>query len=167
MDSQHDKINKSCENYKYCYDTNHSKFIKLGNWLIKESSIFKRESDNYISNKPNFDRGEIIKVDFGINIGSELSNTHFAIVLNSDDNNSVDNLTVIPLTSKPGYKRLDLGKILEPFDKEKKYNKKTYALITQIKTISKKRIFKDNVRCYCNKEIMDILDGEIINYLTK
>ena len=45
-----------------------------------------------IIKKPNFKREEIIKVDFGINIGSELSNTYFAIVLNSDDNNDVDNL---------------------------------------------------------------------------
>ena len=46
-------------------------------------------------------------------MGSELSNTHFAIVLNSDDNNEVDNITVIPLTSKKGYKRLYIGNVLK------------------------------------------------------
>ena len=103
------KIDYSCAKYKDAYNSQHIKFSNLGNWLLKESSIFKSESNNILYKKPSFKRGEIIKVDFGINIGSELSNTHFAIVLNSDDNNDVDNITVLPLTSKNGYKRLYLG----------------------------------------------------------
>ena len=47
-----------------------------------------------------FKRGKIIKINFDINIGSELSNIHFAIVLNNDDNNDVDSIAVLPLTSK-------------------------------------------------------------------
>lgn len=165
--NQIEKINDSCNNYKYAYKSNHSKFLKLGNWLEKESSIFKNEADKKYGKKPNFKRGEIIKVDFGINLGSELSNTHFAIVLNNDDNNNVDNLTVIPLTSKPGYKRLYSGNILKPFSKNHKYDKDTYALITQITTISKMKVFKDNIRCYCNKEVLDKINLEIVNFLTK
>lgn len=164
--SQINKIENSCENYKYAHITNHPKFTKLGNWLEKESTIFKNEADNKINNKPNFKRGEIIKVDFGVNLGSELSNTHFAIVLNSDDNNNVDNLTVIPLTSKSGYKRIPLGNVLAPFD-DNRYNKNTYALITQITTISKNKVFKDNIRCYCSKDNLKKLNIEIINFLTK
>lgn len=164
--SQTKKIDKSCENYKYSYYSKQAKFIKLGNWLEKESTIFKNEADRKQFNKPNFKRGEIIKVDFGINIGSELSNTHFAIVLNSDDNNYVDNIIVIPLTSKPGYKRIYLGNILTSFNKNYR-NCSTYALITQITTISKKKIFQNNVKYYCTKELLDILNLEIINFLTK
>lgn len=164
---QLNKIKRSYENYKYVYNSNNSKFIWLGNWMEKESIIFKKEVDKKTYIKPNFKRGEIIKVDFGINVGSELSNTHFAIVLNSDDNNNVDNITVLPLTSKPGYKRINLGNLLKPFDRNNKYNKDTFALITQITTISKKRIFKDKIRCYCKKEIMKTISEEIINYLVK
>lgn len=160
------KIEDSCKNYKYAHISNHIKFSKLGNWLEKESTLFKKESDGKTSNKPNFKRGEIIKVDFGINLGSELSNTHFAIVLNSDDNNNVDNLTVIPLTSKSGYKRFYLENILKPFGNQK-YNKDTYALITQITTISKTKIFNSNIKCYCDKTILEKLNIEIIDFLTK
>ena len=48
-------------------------------------------------------------VNFGTNIGYELSGNHFAIVLNKDDNNKNGLLTVIPLTSKgkPSYLELD------------------------------------------------------------
>ena len=165
--TQIEKIDDSCIDYKYAYNTNHNKFSKLGNQLEKESSIFRSESNNKIYNKPNFKKGEIIKVDFGINIGSELSNTHFAIVLNSDDNNNVDNITVLPLTSKPGYKRIYIGNVLKPFKNDKKYQKNSYALITQITTISKKKIFKDNIRCYCDSDILKELQNEIIKFLTK
>lgn len=142
--TQIEKINESNKNYIYAYNTYFPKFKWLGNWLEKQSTIFKNEANKKKNNKPNFRRGEIIKVDFGINVGSELSNTHFAIVLNSDDNNNVDNVTVLPLTSKNGY-----------------------ALITQITTISKNKIFKDEIRCYCNKETMELINKEIIDFLTK
>ena len=165
-DLQIDKIDYSCANYKYSYNTGCTKFQRLGNWLEKHSSIFKSEANNKISNKPNFKRGEIIKVDFGVNIGSELSNTHFAIVLNNDDNNSVDNITVIPLTSKKGYKRLNVGNILKDFDKENKYNNIGYALITQITTISKKKIFNTHTRSFCDKKTMDKIIKNIIEYIS-
>lgn len=165
--TQIEKIDESNENYKYAYNTYFPKFKWLGNWLEKQSSIFRNEANKKKNNKPNFRRGEIIKVDFGINVGSELSNTHFAIVLNNDDNNSVDNITVLPLTSKNGYKRLFLGDLLKTFKNDKKYDKNTYALITQITTISKNKIFKDEIRCYCNKETMELINKEIIDFLIK
>lgn len=80
--SQIEKIKDSSKRYQYVYESNNNKFSKMGNWLEKESTLFKKEVDGKKTNKPNFRRGEIIKVDFGINLGSELSNTHFAIVLN-------------------------------------------------------------------------------------
>ena len=164
---QVDKINRSCENYKYANKTGATKFAKIGNWLEKQSSVFKNEADKKVFNKPNFKRGEIIKVDFGINMGSELSNTHFAIVLNSDDNNHADNLTVIPLTSKKGYKRLNVGNILHDYEKNGKYSGDGYALLTQITTISKMKIFNTNVRSFCSKEIMNYITENIINYFSK
>ena len=164
-ESQIEKICTSCENYKKAYESKYLKFSKLGSWLLKESAIFRKESSNLIFTKPNFKRGEIIKADFGINIGSELSNTHFAIVLNKDDNNMVDNITVLPLTSKKGYKRLNLGNLLSVFNDEK-YNKNTYALITQITTISKEKVFKLNTKYYCSNEILNLIDNEIVKFLT-
>lgn len=161
------KIDESVKNYKYAYNSKNLKFTWLGNWLEKESAIFKNEANKKLNNKPNFKRGEIIKVDFGINVGSELSNIHFAIVLNSDDNNNVDNLTVLPLTSKSGYKRLYLGNLLNAFKNDSRYNKDTYALITQITTISKNKIFEDDIRFRCDKKTMDAINNEIIDFLTK
>ncbi len=165
--SQIDKINYSSKNYKYVYKSGTNKFKKIGNWLEKESNIFKKETENTEYKMPSFKRRDIIKVDFGINVGSELSNTHFAIVLNSDDNNSADNVTVIPLSSKPGYKRIDVGNILKDFKKDNKYIGTGYALITQIRTISKKRIFNTRIKSRCSPKTFSIVMNEIINYFTK
>lgn len=165
--TQIEKIDKSNIDYKYAYNSKNKKFTWLGNCLEKKAAIFKNEANKKINNKPNFKRGEIIKVDFGINMGSELCNIHFAIVLNSDDNNSVDNITVLPLTSKPGYKRLYLGDLLKAFKSDSRYNKKSYALLTQITTISKNKIFDDDIRFCCNKDTLNVINTEIINFLTK
>lgn len=158
------KIEESIKNYKYVFNSKNTKFTWLGNWLRKESSFFKNEVDKKLNKNPNFKRGDVIKADFGVNVGSELSNIHFAIVLNSDDNTSVDNITVLPLTFKPGYKRLYLGNLLNMF---KNNNKNTYALITQITTISKKKIIKSNIKFRYNAEIMEIINKEIIRFFTK
>lgn len=83
------KIDVACTTFKKVQKSKIEKFAKLDNWLEKESNIFNNETrKKIINNYPNFKRGEIIKVDFGINIGTELCHTHFAIVLNSDDTNS-------------------------------------------------------------------------------
>ena len=163
-----EKIENACDCYKWVYNQNKPKFLKLDEWLDKESAIFENEVLNNVSNFPKFKRGQIIKVDFGINIGSELSHTHFAIVLNGDDTLKNDNVTVVPITSKKGYKRVSLGKILKNVAfNTKKYNLESYAFITQIKTISKKRIFNDNIKKYvCDDYILDKLDNAIKEYLT-
>lgn len=171
MDTQTtDKIETACIKYKAVKDSKIKKFSKLDEWLDKESSIFLNETKTNQQTKkyPKFKRGEIIKVDFGINIGSELSHTHYAIILNSDDTNNNDNISVMPITSKNGYKRIPLGKILlKAIPETQRYNLECFGFLTQIKTISKKRIYKDKFTYICDCQILDKIDIGIKNFLTK
>lgn len=163
-----DKIDIASNNFKKVRSYNIPKFEKIDIWLEKESAIFYKECFNCISFYPKFKRGQIIKVDFGINIGTELSHTHYAIVINSDDTISNDNITVIPISSKNGYKRIPLKKILlKAIPNTHRYNQDCYAVLTQIKTISKKRIFNDKTKYVCDNKVLDKLDKEIIKFLTK
>lgn len=163
-----DKINKACNRYKKVQTKGIPKFVKLDEWLDKESNIFENETLKRKVTYPKFKRGEIIKVDFGVNIGSELSHSHFAIVLNKDDTYNNDNITVIPITSKNGYKRIPLGKILkEAMPKTEKYKLECYGYLTQIRTISKRRVFNTNFKYICNKNILNSIDKYIIEFLTK
>ncbi|MDH9609446.1 toxin MazF [Staphylococcus epidermidis] len=57
---------------------------------------------------PKFKQGEIIFVDFGINVNKEFSSSHFAIVMNKLDSHTEDILNVIPLSSKENKKYLKI-----------------------------------------------------------
>ena len=59
-----------------------------------------------------YPRGSIIKVDFGVNIGSEFSEQHFAITLSKKDTIYTNCVIVIPLTSKKHKKYINLDKLI-------------------------------------------------------
>ncbi len=164
-----DKIEEACERYKKIQKSNIQKFKKLDEWLDKESNIFESECKPNTNTFPQYKRGDIVKVDFGVNIGTELSHTHFAIILNNDDTILTDNITVVPLTSKKGFKfkRVKLGNLISKYSSTNKYNNTTYAIITQIKTISKKRILLNNKKMTCNDIILTKIDNALANYLIK
>lgn len=73
----------------------------LDKWLIQKSLYLKkvrlRKSKEVFYKK--YKRGSLVFVDFGVNIGSELSNKHFAVVLNKFDSINNNVLTVVPITS--------------------------------------------------------------------
>lgn len=103
------------------------KFSYLDEWLLKNSKLLLSEAKEYDNQTAKiyktYKRGTIIKVDFGVNLGSEMSQVHFAIVLNNYDNPKNNILTVIPLTSKKSKFNLDLkdlviDKLIEKIKKE-------------------------------------------------
>ena len=160
-----DKIDTACTNFKKVHKSGKQKFKKLDDWLEKESNIFCNEIKQKNYKYPRYSYGQIIKVNFGINIGTEFSHTHFAIVLNTDDTEHTDNLTVLPLTSKPGYKRVKLGNLIKNISSLVKYQNTTYGVIPQITTISKSRILYTNSKHIWNKATMDKININLKEYL--
>lgn len=190
----------------------------LAYW-IHDFAVYHDEERNFDVTKSGvFHRGEIIKVNLGFNIGSELGGLHYCIVLNKKDNPKNGVLNIVPLTSKKENKKypkscVNLGNelynilnkniekenkrlnellaklddleeipksIQESISKEIKYidqlgksinqyKKESIALINQITTISKQRLFYDvvlkNVRL--SNESLDLIDEQIINFFTK
>ena len=63
------------------------------NYHIFKSKKSKEQLDTELNKKP---RGHVYWVEFGINIGSEFSNPHYAVVVKESKYTSV----VVPLTSK-------------------------------------------------------------------
>lgn len=162
---EEEKIDTACKKFKIVQKSNYPKYLKLDEWLEKESNIFEDETKGTSYNYLKYKRGQLINVDFGINIGTEISHTHYAIVLNSDDTIRNDNITVLPLTSKSGYKRINLGNIVMDNNKAIKYQNKTYGIITQIKTISKKRVLLNSKKTICDKFTMDKIQNALNDYL--
>lgn len=106
-------LDQATERFKELIVQPSKKFVKLPFWLNYVSYLFKKEDQNDLpKNYYHFDRGAVIRVNFGVNPGSEFSFTHFAIVLDKHDNSRKSTLTVLPLTSKKGKNRYSLGKDL-------------------------------------------------------
>ena len=135
------KINKSFINYNNIIEKNLPyKFSYLDEWLLKKSKLLLKESlelENKLEHKYRvYKRGTIIKVDFGVALGSEMSQVHFAIVLNKFDNPKNNILTVVPLTSKKSKFNLSLGDLV--------IDKMIDKISEEIRKIGKEEEFETN-----------------------
>lgn len=111
------KLDKSYINYNNIINKKLPyKFTYLDDWLLKKSNLLLEETklleNKENKNYKNYERGTIIKVDFGVSLGSEMSQVHFAIVLNNYDNPKNNILTVIPLTSTKSKFNLNLKSLI-------------------------------------------------------
>ena len=79
----------------------------LAYWINDFSDYHDIERNFDYSKLKTFKRGDIVKVNLGFNIGSELGGLHYCIVLNKHDNPYSKVLNVIPLTSKKDGKKYD------------------------------------------------------------
>lgn len=130
-------------------------------WLDTKTGFFV-DSINKKSYRPQPDNvtpGDVIWVEFGINIGAELSdhNTrgHYAVVILV----SLGNLVVIPLTSKENYDSMfcfDLGYLPE-LGKDKDCH--SYLKLDAIRSISKRRVGrmpnKENGKVHLSDKVMN------------
>jgi len=194
VNNENVKFQNAINNFKLVKASGDEKFDKLDCWLEKESNLYKYElrkkNKNYIKLK----RGTIVKVDFGVNPGSELCHTHFAIVLSKYDNVKNDSIIVLPLTSKPGVGRLplnnlikneiikiikekyidekDSSELIDLINEYKKYKNFSYAFISQITAISKSRLIYSNNKfdilnkARCSDDVLNKIDYEIITSIT-
>ena len=127
------RLNKAFYNYKKIIAKNLPyKFSYLDEWMLKSSKLLLNETRNTTHKYRTYKRGTIIKVDFGVNLGSEMSQVHFAVVLSKNDNPRNNVLTILPLTTKKGKFNICLGtliakKIVEKLNLEEKKLKQNLA----------------------------------------
>ena len=161
------KIDIACNTFKQVHNSGVSKFHTLDSWLEKESNTFLSETVTQKHTYKKFVRGQVVKVDFGINIGSELCYTHFAIVITKKDSINSDIVTIVPITSKKGSNRVSLGKLLhKAYPNSLKYNLYCYANLTQIRSISKNRIFSKQKQFVCDPSILNKIDTTLVTMYT-
>ena len=134
-------------------------------WLDKQTIYFRDGvlRHNYGLLPNDLKRGDIVWVEFGINIGTELSdiftNGHYALVWEVD----LGNVVVIPLTSRNSYNSplcLNLG-VIEGLNGERATN--SYLKLDAIRSVSKRRI----ARIANNKSGKIELDKERIRLVKK
>lgn len=139
------------------------------NYYIHESKLNETKKDTENNKKP---RSHVYWVEFGINIGSEFNNPHYAVVVKESKYTAI----VVPLTSKkeemPKWIQNDdavipIGKV-EGFDTN---DTECYACISLIRSVSKRRLSsKVNgkfVKLKLSSTQMDKIDQVINNRFTK
>ena len=81
-------------------DADYKKAALISYWLSDFHKYMNWESDFVPQKLKRYERGDIVKVNLGFNIGSEEGGLHYAVVI--DNNNALNSgvITVIPLSSK-------------------------------------------------------------------
>ena len=171
QENNHLKLIKTHNNNIKISDMNlPNKYTEFENSKLNESETLLYEINIKPTRFKRYARGQIIKVKFGVNIGSEFSGDHYAIVVSKGDTMMNPILHVIPLTSKKHNYNIKINNILYnekyinelenklKLEKNKvnikelkkciryyknRCNKDSYACIKHLKTISKLSICKD------------------------
>lgn len=139
-------------------------------WLDKKTIYFKDSvlKNGYGIQPDDLKRGDIVWVDFGINVGTELSDVftkgHYALVWQID----LGNVVVIPLTSRNSYNSplcLNLG-LIKGLNDESPTN--SYLKLDAIRSISKRRIEripnKDKGKIELSKEKIRLVKRHIYTF---
>lgn len=94
------KIMTAARKFTFVSRSKAKKFKYVPDWVLSEASYFERELTEPKRNHKVYKRGALVFVDFGVNVGNELSGHHFAVVLNKTDSPRNGVLTVVPVSSK-------------------------------------------------------------------
>ena len=111
------------------------KFTDFENSKLNESETLLYEVNTKPKKFKRYSRGQIVRVKFGVNIGSEFSGDHYAIVISKGDTMMNPVLHVIPLTSKQHNYNIGIDNIL--YDEEK---------INDLKSLLKAETNKKNIK---------------------
>lgn len=118
--------------------------LEFVDWFERKATYLKQTSQksSYCPQPDDLQKGDVVWVEFGINVGTELSDRnkkgHYAVVWAID----LGNVIVIPLSSKPiqGSKlSLDLG-VIESLNIDNHSNAHSYLKLDAIRSICKRRI---------------------------
>lgn len=107
-------VNRLLESYVNSGDPKLLKKANLMSYWLKTFSDYVGFEDKFDSKKLiSYTRGSVIRVNFGFNVGKEFGGLHFAVVLDNDNKQSADVLSVVPLSSTDGKevheRSVDLG----------------------------------------------------------
>ena len=81
----------------------------IAHWIKQWINYLSYEEEFRNKTHHKYERGSVLNINFGFNIGSELGGIHYAIVIDKKDSAKKSMLAVIPLTSMKDY--IDLSKL--------------------------------------------------------
>lgn len=107
-------LNKTLETFINDSKKAHLKKANLISYWLKSFSMYIEAEESFMPQRLlRYKRGNVIRVNFGFNIGKEFGGLHYAVVIDNDNKRNADVITVIPLSSTDGKavheRSVDLG----------------------------------------------------------
>lgn len=136
-------------------------------WLDVHTDYLVRELTFDSNRLLNYERRDLILLNFGFNVGSELGGMHWGVVVEHKNDRGANTIVVVPLSS------LDDKETEESLHKSEVYlgviqginDKNVKACVGQIRTISKVRLYKPKnkyqTRIRISTEQMDKIDKKV------
>lgn len=84
----------------------------LSYWVKSYTGMIRREAEFNPASLPRLTRRQIVNVDFGFRVGSELGGLHYAVVMDKKNSVNGDTVTVVPLGSLKERHRASRNKII-------------------------------------------------------
>ncbi len=158
-----DSSTKQLKKLMYSYLENPetaSKANKLSYWLEDYYGLLSFEDSFNPSYLKKYNRGDIIKVNLGYNIGNEEGGLHYCVVVDKANSKSSGIITVIPLTSHKG-KKLHFSSVPLGDEIYKNFKMKYEHLLLELSN----KINSINVNDTTSEEIKIALDD--LNFIKK
>lgn len=76
------------------------KSSRIASWVKRYVMMLRKEKTFDPKSLPRYKRGQLLLIDFGFRIGSEIGGLHYAVVLDSHNYQASPLITVVPLKSK-------------------------------------------------------------------
>ncbi|MGN0422823.1 MAG: type II toxin-antitoxin system PemK/MazF family toxin [Lachnospiraceae bacterium] len=107
-------LNSTLEEFINDPSNEHLKKANLIAYWIENFAMYVKSEETFTPTRLlRYSRGNVIRVNFGFNIGKEFGGLHYAVVIDNDNKRNADVLTVIPLSSTDGKevheRSVDLG----------------------------------------------------------
>lgn len=126
-------------------NTNNNKKASLISYWIKDYVKYLRKETRYTPPNYQYHRGDVVLVNFGYRLGSELGGLHFAVVVDNYNSKKSGIVTVVPLSSKKKDRtynefftyELNKGVYELYLEKREKLFNSTKEIVEQLKIIKK------------------------------
>lgn len=124
------------------YDQHLKKANLISYWLNNYVMYINAEETFSTKNLIRYNRGNIIRVNLGFNVGKEFGGLHYAVVVDNDNKRNADVLTIIPLSSTDGRtvheRNVNLGAELyeKAYNRQKKLLDNASKELEDFKTLS-------------------------------
>ena len=159
-ETKHKKLIETHSNNITLSDMNlKDKFTNFENSRLKESETLLYEINTKPKYFKRYGRGRIVRVRFGVNVGSEFSGDHFAVVVSKNDTAYNPILHVIPITSKKHRTCIDIGNVLINDEEIQKLQN----LFENTQDNSEKKKIKDCLKYYSNRN--DVTSYAIVEHM--